>query len=54
MKKEFLAFPDATITIPGALWVRINKIAKYLHTTPEAWVEQRLRGQLSRFTHKIK
>jgi hypothetical protein len=52
MKKQFLKAPRANPEISGELWININKVAKYMGLTPEAWIEQRLWGQLSRF-HSI-
>ena len=53
MKKQFLKAPHATPEISGELWIRINKVAKYMDMTPEAWIEKRLWGALSRFSHKV-
>lgn len=53
MKKQFLKMPTAKVEISGELWSKINKIAKYMKTTPEYWIEDRLWGASSRFTHKV-
>lgn len=53
MKKQFLALPEATVSISGNVWVRICKVAKYMGITPEVWIEKRLKGQLSRFHNKV-
>jgi hypothetical protein len=52
MKKSKDMLPVAQITISGELWVDINRVARYMKTTPEYWINDRLRGQLSRFSHK--
>lgn len=53
MKKQFLSPPSAKVIISGKLWVRICKVAKYMNVEPEFWIEERLRGQLSRFSHTV-
>ena len=51
--KHFLALPEANVAISGKLWVRICKVAKHMNVSPESWIEKRLAGQLSRFSHKV-
>lgn len=45
--------PNAKVIIPGKLWVRICKVAQKMNIGPDLWIEKRLRGQLSRYSHKV-
>lgn len=41
-----------TIMIPTQLAEKIVRIAKYMRTTPDQWIIDRLKGQVSRFHYK--
>ena len=44
--------PNAKVIISGKVWGKVCKVAKHMNMSPDLWIEKRIVGQLSRFTHK--